>query len=54
MLEMSALDYAMVKIARLEKEQRTYELRLSALRCKLTEVLNEKRIIIVGRDSDEA
>ena len=43
---LSALDFALIKIHRLELEAERKEVRLCALRCRLTEVLNENPTVI--------
>jgi hypothetical protein len=43
---LSPLDLAMIKIDRLEKENERKEIRLSALRCRLKEVLDNPIIVI--------
>lgn len=47
MVVLSALDLAIIKIDRLEKENAKKEIRLSALRCRLTELLDNPIKIIV-------
>ena len=48
---LSALDIALIKIHLLEREAEKTELRLAALRCRLTEVLYEgPRITIVKQE----
>lgn len=44
---LSALDFAIIKIKRLELEKERYEVRLCALRCKVTELLDNPVIVIV-------
>ena len=50
---LSALDWALVKIDRLEKENDRKEIRLSALRCRLTELLENPHIVVVKENGDE-
>ena len=50
---LSALDYALIKIDRLEKEDARKEIRLSALRCRLTEMLENPQIVIIKENGDE-
>ena len=50
---LSALDLALIKIDRLEKECARKEVRLSALRCRLTELLENPHIVIVKENGDE-
>lgn len=49
---LSALDVAIIKIDMLEKEAVRKEIRLSALRCRLTELLDNPTIVVV-RESGE-
>ena len=49
-INLSPLDIAMIKINRLELEAERYEVRLSALRCKVTELLNDKPTITVVKE----
>ena len=44
---LSPLDLALIKIDRLEKEDARKEVRLSALRCRLKELLDNPQIVIV-------
>jgi len=44
---LSALDYAIIKIDRLEKEDARKEVRLTALRCRLKELLDNPLMVIV-------
>ena len=46
-IEMSALDIAFLKIDYLERENQLKELRLSALRCRLTELIENPQLVIV-------
>ena len=50
---LSALDFAMIKIDRLEKECARNEIRLSALRCRLAEELASPRVVIQRGESLE-
>jgi hypothetical protein len=50
MLSLSPLDLAVIKIHRLEAREVVLENRLAALRCRMTEILNEKpKVIQVGK-----
>ncbi len=49
---LSPMDFALIKIDRLEKEDARKELRLSALRCRLTELL-ENPIVVIVKDNDD-
>ena len=44
---LNALDIALIKIDRLEKEDARKEIRLSALRCRLKELLDNPTIVFV-------
>jgi len=46
-LSLSPLDLAVIKIKRLEREAERYEVRLSALRCRVTELLKERPTITI-------
>ncbi len=50
---LSPLDLALIKIDRLEKENDRKEIRLSALRYRLKEVLENPIIVIVKENGDE-
>tara|TARA_B100000809_G_C15136862_1_gene531018 strand:- start:1708 stop:1902 length:195 start_codon:yes stop_codon:yes gene_type:complete len=50
---LSSLDLAMIKIDRLEKEDARKEIRLTALRCRLTELLDNPTIVFVKENGDE-
>jgi hypothetical protein len=52
-LTLSVLDFAMIKIDRLEKECARNEIRLSALRCRLSEELASPRIVVQYGESLE-
>jgi hypothetical protein len=47
MSELSPLDWAIIKIDKLEKEDARKEVRLAALRCRLKELLDNPTIVIV-------
>jgi hypothetical protein len=53
MMQLSPLDIALIKIDRLEKEDARKEIRLAALRCRLTELLDNPIIVIVKENGDE-
>jgi hypothetical protein len=50
---LSPLDIAIIKIDRLEKENARKEIRLSALRCRLTEILDNPIILTVKENGVE-
>ena len=50
---LSTLDLALIKIDRLEKEDARKEIRLSALRCRLTELLENPLIVIMKENGEE-
>ncbi len=50
-LALSPLDLALTKIKRLENEAGIYEIRLSALRCRVTELLEDRPTITIVKES---
>ena len=47
---LTPLDWALVKIHRLERESERKELRLAALRCRITELLEEPPTITIIKE----
>lgn len=52
-LKLSPLDLALTKVKRLELEAERYEIRLSALRCKVLELLSDKPTVTIIRNNGE-